>query len=97
MYSTQHPSHGLSPHPWDDPLGPWDPLSLRPDTELAELGGTGPKPEEFPFNWMGKRAYYAAVRAEAQRRAHIRHMQHMQRVKEEEEAAMRRAALLLLS
>jgi hypothetical protein len=97
MPVSEHPWHGLSPHPWDDPLGPYDPLNPRPDRELAELGETGPKPEEFPFNWMGKRDYYAAVVSEAQRRAQIRHMQHMQRLREEEEEAIRRAALLLLS
>lgn len=86
----------MSRHPWDDPLAGWDPLNPRPDTELAELGETGPQPEEFPFNWMGKRDYYAAVRAEAQQRAHIRHMQHMQRLREEEEEARRRRATLLL-
>ncbi len=95
MYSYEHPWHGLAPHPWDDPLGPWDPLNPRPDAELAALGGTGPRPEDFPFNWKGKGDYYAAVRAEVQRRQQALHMQRMREA--EEEATHRATVLLLLS
>lgn len=93
MYGYEHPWHGPAPHPWDDPLGPWDPINSRPDAEIAALGGSGPRPEDFPFNWQGKRDYYAAVRAENQSRQQVLHLQ---RVKEAEEAVRRKASLLLL-
>lgn len=96
MYDYEHPWHGPAPHPWDDPLGPWEPLDPRPDAELAMLGGSGPRPEDFPFNWQGKRDYYAAVRAESQRRQQL-HLQRVREAEEAEEAVRRNASLLLLS
>ena len=97
MYSYQHPWHGAADHPWDSPLAPQDLGNPRPDAELAMLNQSGPRPEEFPFNWQGRRDYYAAVRSEAQRQQQMHDMHIRERVREEEEAAARRAALLLLS
>jgi hypothetical protein len=97
MYAHQHPWHGGALHPWDDQSTPQSPTAPRPDIDLAALNGTGPRPEEFPFDVQGQRSYYTAVSAEAGRRRHAHQMQIAERLRIEEEAAARRAALLLLS
>jgi hypothetical protein len=77
-------------------LAPQDFRDPWPDTELAILGGGGPRPEDFPFDDRGRTEYYAAVRAEAH--ALQAQMQQIAIARQaEEEAAARRAAFLLLS
>lgn len=96
IYATQHPLGALDRHPWNNPLAPQDFRDPRPDTELAILGGGGPRPEDFPFNDRGRSEYYAAVRAET----HALQAQRQQIAiarQAKEEAAARRAAFLLLS
>jgi len=95
IYSNQHPFGPLERHPWNDPLVLGDPVDPRPDSELALLGGVGPDPQDFPFDAAGRRAYYAALRAEGDaRRAQMEQIARVRR--EEEEAAVRRTAFLLL-
>lgn len=96
MYDSQHPFHGAAEHPWNSPLTPPDPFDPRPDGELGMLGGTGPRPQDFPFSSQGRRKYYAAVRAVAQQQQQRHDMLGRERMRDEEAAALR-AALLLLS
>lgn len=96
IYASQHPFGPFDRHPWNDPLVLGDITEPRPDAELAILGGSGPRPEDFPFDARGRRDYYAAVKAEAHaRQAQMEQIARARR--EEEEAAARRAAFLLLS
>jgi len=95
-YAFEHPGHGFGAHPWDSPLSSQDPLAPFPGIELASLAGTGPRPEQFPFDANGRRAYYQAVRDEAAQRQQMQILEQRRREQEQREEEIRQAGLLLL-
>lgn len=97
MFGDHPPVFGPQ-HPWHDPLAPQDFFNPRPDADLAMAGSLAPRPEDFPFTDEGRREYYAAVNSAAQQQM-IMQQHHMQAVevdREEEIAARKRFAGLLL-